>query len=675
MADPELETQDPPSKPSGKKKGTRAKIEIEGETSRTSVDDVLDTASGKRTSSGAAKNATPLRFERAIRDPNNRIIAKRLQPTVTVSGEPLGDEFHDLLCHDRLTIDEIKRDLSEARGGRKWHLKVEDSDGKIIAADTISVPGEPKLEPGFEESGGGGMGDTDLEAEQTLEEQIENDPDIVRAKKDERLMEIETRKLARQAELDRAKAEAATARRALEAAQRGEGSNGNGKTEHKSEDERMAALIEKANAPLKEALAASNKALEEEKARNRARDEKAERKADLEAVTAPLKAAQEAQAKTLEGLLAKLSQPAAPTGPSSDALLAKLDSMKTELRSDFKDQINTVVNGIKDGLTSKIDTLASTVNLLMAKGNDPVTNAMLQLATKAGAGGPAPQDPFSMMTKAMETMKALQTMTEKTSNGPQDFPSYLVDKVTGLAPEVFDFIREQQANAQVVTKEMLEAKMKELGGKMWQGLDQTIKTEIRGLRVNQQPTPATPTPAPASATSAGPPPPPVKPTPAPTGVGAVPPTAAPSPTAAPPTAAPPPSVAAAPGPETFPFGMSKEDFLQTQKRVNHVLKILTNEMRLGVQAMKWPEQAFAHLPKPLIDALMPANTGEEIRSIFEPYADPALMQIVSQYIADGNPQHDWYRNWLTSGIEWIKDAANDQSGEGEGEGEPVVEEP
>jgi len=671
MADPEAETQTKPPK----KKGTRASISIEGETTRTNVDDVLDAASGgKRTTAPPAKTSQPLRFEKAIRDPNNRIVAKRLQPTVTLSGDPLGDEFHDLLPHDRMTLDEIKRDLSEARGGKKWHVKVEDPEGKIIAADTITVPGEPKLEPGFEESVGG-EGMEGGEGAETLEEQIENDPDIVRAKKDERLMELETRKLARQAELDRAKAEAATARRALEAASRGDttqhGGNGNG---HKSEDERMAKMIADANAPLKEALAASNKALDEERARNRERESKADRKAEQEAMIAPLRQMQETQGKTLDALLQKMNTPAPmPTGPSTDALMSKLDSMKTELRSDFKDQINTVVNGIKDGLTSKIDTLASTVNLLMAKGNDPVTAAMLQLATKGGAGGPAPQDPFTMMAKAMETMKALQAMTSKNDGAPQDFPSYLVDRVTSLAPDVMDFIKEQQANATVVTKEMLEAKMKELGGKMWQGLDQTIKTEIRNIRVTPQVN--QPTPAPASAAPAGPPPPPVKPTPAPQGVGATPPPAGSSPTGAPP---PPvssaPSPAPAPQPEANPFGLSKEDFVQTQKRVNHVLKILTSEMRLGVQAMKWPQQAFAHLPKPLIDALMPATTDVEIRNIFEPFGDPALMQVIGQYVSDSNPQHEWYRTWLSDGINWIKDAANDNGSE-EGEGEPVVEDP
>lgn len=673
MADPELETQDPPAKGGGKKKGTRAKIEIEGETSRTSVDDVLETASGRRGGAATARGPQPQKFDRAIRDPNNTIIAKRLSPQTTLEGEPLGDEFRDLLPHDGMTREEIKRDLSEARGGRKWHVKVEDADGKIIAADTINVPGEPKLEPGFEESGGGGMGGEEgLEVEESLEDKLANDPEIVKARKEVELLKIKAEAEEKQAQLEEARARRAQAERVAKGLPAIE-SNGNG---HKtSEDSKFAEMIEKANAPLKAALAASEKALEEERARSRAREDKADRKAEQEALIAPLRQMQESQQKTLESLLQKMNTPAAPTGPTSDALMAKLDSMQVSLRSEFKDQMNTVVNGIKDGLTSKIDTLASTVNLLMAKGNDPVTAAMLQLATKSGQGGPAQQDPFTMMAKAMETMKALQSMTKSDGGAPQDFPSYLVDRVTSLAPDVMEFIKEQQMSAQVVTKEMMEAKMKELGTKMWQGLDQTIKSEIRNIRVQTPALPATPTPAPASAAPSGPPPPPVKPTPAPQGVGATPPAAAPSPTAAPPSAAPVPAPAAAPGaPVSYPFGMSKEDYLQTQKRVNHVLKILTNEMRLGIQAMKWPEQAFAHLPKPLIDAIMPANTGDEIRAIFEPFADPALMQIIGQFTADTNPQHEWYRNWLTSGIEWIKDAVNDQGGDG-GEGEPVVDEP
>jgi hypothetical protein len=675
MADPELETEPQSTKPK-KGKGTRARIEIEGETSRTTVDDVMETASGGKRGSTATAGGKgkPIRFDQAIRDPNNRIIAKRISPQTTLDGEPLGDEYHDLLAHDRMTVEDIKRDLSEARGGKRWHVKVEDPDGKILAADTITVHGEPKLEPGFDEGGGGGMGDGLEGATETIEDRLANDPEILKARKEVELVKIKAEAEEKQAQLEEARARRVAAERAAKGLPPVETGNGNG---HKtSEDDRLLKMIDAANAPLKAQLAASEKALDDERARNRARDEKAERKADQEALLAPLRQMQENQQKSIDAMLQKMNAPPPPpTGPGTDALLAKLDSMQVSLRSEFKDNINTVVNGIKDGLTSKIDTLASTVNLLMAKGNDPVTAAMLQLATKSGQGGPAQQDPFTMMAKAMETMKALQAMTKNDGGVPQDFPSYLVDRVTSLAPDVMDFIKEQQANATVVTKEMLEAKMKELGGKMWQGLDQTIKSEIRNIRVQTPALPATPTPAPASAASVGPPPPPVKPTPAPAGVGATPPVAGPSPTAAPPTAGPTPAPTPAPGaPVTYPFGMDQQDFMQTQKRVNHVLKILTNEMRLGVQAMKWPEQAFAHLPKPLIDALMPATTEGELRAIFEPFGDPAAMQMIGHFCAETNPQHEWYRKWLSDGIQWIKDAVADQSSDGE-EGEPVVEEP
>jgi hypothetical protein len=668
MADVETTETEPPKK----KKATRARVEIEGETTRTTVDDVIDTAGGRK-GGGGSSTAAPqkVRFERAIRDPNNKIVAKRIAPVATLDGEPLGDEYNDLLPHDGMTRDEIKRDLTEARGGKKWHVRVEDADGRVVCAETVIVPGEPKLEPGFEESGGGGMGGEELETEETLEEQIARDPDIIRAEKDLRLLEIQKKREEREAELAEVKARRTAADRAAKGLPPiSETTNGNG---HKSEEAKFAEMIEKANAPLKAALAASEKALEEERARNRAREDKADRRAEQEALIAPLKAAQEQQAKTLEALLQKMNQPAAPTGPSIDTLMAKLDSMKTELRSDFTQQITNAISGIKDGLNSKIDTLASSVNVLMAKGNDPATNALIQLAReRGGQGGPTTQDPFAILTRGLETMKTLQTMTGTTNNGPQDFPSYLVDKVTGLAPDIMEFIREQQQNAQVVTKEVLEAKMKELGGKMWQGLDQTIKTEIGKIRVVPQV--ATPTPAPASSAPAGPPPPSVKPTPAPAGVGAPPPPVSAAPGGAPPPPTPAPAPAGnVPPTAAYPFGMTKDDFVQTQKRVGHVLKILYGEMRLGVQAFKWPEQAFAHLPKPIIDALIPASTDVEIKNIIEPFAEPQVLQDIWAFLSDAHPQHDWYRKWLTDGINWIKDAAADQ-GSDEG-GEPVVDEP
>ncbi|MGH8896757.1 MAG: hypothetical protein ACRDZ4_06970 [Egibacteraceae bacterium] len=573
-------------------------------------------------------------------------------------------------------MDEIKRDLTESRGGRKWHLRVMDEDDRIIAAETITVPGEPKLEPGLEDLGGGDMDPSGGETE-TLEEQIENDPDIVRAKKDERLMEIETRKLARQAELDRAKAEAATARRALDAAQRGE-QPGPGTNGHKTEEDKLAALLDKQLAPMREQNATLQRALDEEKRRNADRESEERRRREMADMLSPLKEMQAAQQRNIDAILQKLSQPApAPTGPSSELLLQKLESMKTELKSDFTQQIQTVLGGVKDSVQGKIDVVTQALNALTTNRNDPATNALIALATKSGPGGAAPGDPFQSLIRAMEAMKTIQTMTGTMpgSSGPQDFPSYLVDRIAGLAPDVLTFMRETQQQAGVVTQEMLEKKMREAGAKMYSGLDQTIKQEIGKLRVAAQQQVGLPAAAPAPTAapgtqSVGPAPPPVQapgaPAPAPGIVqapGIVPaPGVAPAPgAAAPPSATPAPGMVPA-GP-AYPMGMSAEDFAQTQKRVNYVLTMLRKEIGLGVQAMRWPESAFAHLPKAIIDAILPITTDEELANIIKPFGEPALLDQIFFFVSDANPQHEWYRRWLTDGVNWIKDAAAAQTGQ------------
>ena len=121
MADRDTETPTKPKQPHGK--GARASIQVEeiplGDNDAASV---LQAAGGaRRSASSAEERGASQKFARAIRDPNNKIIATRQLPGALPDGTALGD-LYEIPTHEGLTEQEIKRDIAEGRGGKKWTL-------------------------------------------------------------------------------------------------------------------------------------------------------------------------------------------------------------------------------------------------------------------------------------------------------------------------------------------------------------------------------------------------------------------------------------------------------------------------------------------------------------------------------------------------------------------------
>ena len=677
--DPETDTERPPK---GKKggKGARASIQVNDiPMDPEKATDMMAAASGRRRgASGSAgeDRASLQRFSRAIKDPNNKIMATRQQPPVTASGEALGDTY-DIATHEGQSEEEIKRDIAEARGGRKWIVRVYDPDDAIIASRSVTVGGEPRLDPMF---GNGDLQEETMQPQQEelteaelLEQTLARDPDVIKAQKNLRLKQLQND----QEEEEAKSAELRARRAAAEKLTKGEGENGNGHgrkhrhdEEDKDEDDRLLKMIETSNAPLKEANARMERELAEEKRKNAEKESKEDRRRELEAMTAPLRAAQEATQKSLEAITAKLNAPP-PTGPTTDAILAKLDAMKVEIKGDTKDQIMTVVNA----LTSKIDTVATTLNTFMAKGSDPATNALIALATSGNKGGAAPVDPYAGLERALKALQNLKSLTTSETVSPPDFPSYLVEKVAETTPEVLNFFKEQRGA--VPTKEEIEKMMRGAATKMYEGLDASWKNRMQEefARLRQQqglPPAALPAASPAGTPAPAAPQVTVQPTSAP---GAAPSVVAFPGSAAPAAPAPTPAVPAATVPDAaltpdqLYASLSAENKAEFSKRVNHVLGGLAREMELGIQAMGWPEQAQSHLPKAIIDQIVEATKDSDIHDIVKNYAKPELTDKIWGYLSPSNKNHEWYQGWLAQGINWIKEANGVEIVE---EGEPPV---
>jgi hypothetical protein len=654
----------PETKP---RKSARAKIEVEGDVDPSKVGDVLDAASSRRKDGPKdPEMAAAQKFARAIRNPAYRITATRSQPQTMRDGTPLGDTM-DLAPHEALTEEEIKRDISEARGGRKWIVRVYNEGDTIVSSRALEIRGEPKLDPmelggaELEPEGGGGRMEGEMSEVELLEEHLAKDPDIIKAKKKLALMRLENEEEEEKAKQAEVRARRAAAEREAKGEAEAHRGNGNGKHADDDENSKLLKAIEAANGPLKEANAALQRRLDDAEKRNSEKELKAEQQRMIEAQTAPLKQMLEEQRQQTQTILAKLNAPPVQTGPTTDAILQKLDLMKSDIKNDTKDQILAVVNQ----LTSKIDTVATTLNTYMTKSNDPATTALISLATAGGKGGAAPVDPYAGLERALKALQSLKTVAgmDQTSTTPPDFPSFLVDKMAEMTPEVLNFFREQRGA--IPTKEEMEQKMRDAAMKMYTTLDESMKKELNAgfqrlaQRGQAAPTVAAVVPAPV---------------PAPPGPGAAPVTVgqggtAPAPTVVSFPGGPPgPGAAPAPAPAPAPASdvvltptqlwaqLTEQDRVEYAKRVNWILTGMLHEMKLGIREMKWPEKAHGNLPKPLIEQIAEAKNDTDVHDAVKPYADPALLSAIWGYLGPSNPQHEWYQDWLATGINWIKKA-------------------
>lgn len=688
MADAETQTETE-RKPGGGKKGARASINVSDiPLGNEEAADVLGAASGRRrggAAGGASTTREAQKFGRAVRDPNNKIIATRQQPPALADGTALGD-IYEIATHESQSEAEIKRDIAEARGGRKWILRVYDDEENIIASKSIEVPGVPRLDPmmaGLDNELPGGEGsmetETDLTEQELLEREIARDPEVIKAQKSLRLKQLAND----EEELEVKAAELRARRIAADRAIKGEQENGNGNGKHKHDEEKseMLKAIEASNAPLREANAALQKRLDDAERRSEEKENKAERRQELEAMMAPLRSAQEATQKALDQMMQKMSQPAAPTGPSGEALLAKLDAMKSDIKSDTKDQITAAINQVSTTFNAKVDNLQTLLTTMKGSKDDPAVTALISLATGAKGGG-SPNDPFSQVDKLLTVLNKLKETQGGGESGPPDFPSYLVEKIAETTPEVLNFFREQRGA--IPSKDEIEKMMRNAAMKMYEGLDASMKKELAQIRVNpnapvqniqQQTQPAQqtaqpgPSPAPASV--------------GPTGGGAGPtPTVADFPTGAGAPAAPAASSAPAPAatsegkltPDRLYMSLSPTDKAEYKKRIDWVLGGLLNEMRMGVREMKWPEKAHGNLPKAVIDQLVEAEKDTDIHDIVKHYADPKILDSIWEYLKPANAQHEWYQGWLADGLNWIKQAEGYEIVEPEDGQPPVVEE-
>ena len=647
-----------------KPKGARAKIEVEGGIEDATAERVLKAAAGNK-DGGSVATATKAAFSKAVRNLDYRIFARRLSPQTLPDGANLGDEM-EIPVTETLTEQEIIREISEARGGRRWHVRVVDEDDRPVSAKVVTVPGEPRLAPGFAddlgfgEQGGGEMEPGD--PGDALEATLAADKDVIEAEKGVRLAEIEARKRAKQAEqeesdarIDEAKLRRDRMKRGLLPGEEPPHTNGNAR-----KDDDLAAAIDKANAPLRDEL----KRYQE---RDRERDSKDATKQMIEASVGPMN-------KALEAIQQQLRENATrkPEGRPVEELLREL---QRDMKADTAQQIQTMLGQIKSELTGKVDSLAQTVATL----NNTVNQLMLRPPAAASDGGiagkaidalgkiaakegAAPADPFSGLERATNVMKNLAETKSIITGGtsqPTDFKSLVVEKIGGLSDRVVDVL-EKRAGAGV-SEDQIKGMFKEYGEKLWGALDATIKAEVRGAAARQTGAPppgGVPHVVAAPGVQQGPPPPGVVAAP---GVvpapGVVVPAPQPSPVTVPPSNVPQIVPAAAPGAPMTPAqrALAGTD-VEKRKRVDWVMAHLLRELDQGIIGMTWPKKAVDNLPKDILDKIVDAAKDTEVYVAVKPHADPQLLDSIWAYLADSHPNAKWNREWMNAGINWIKDA-------------------
>lgn len=631
-----------PAKP---RKGVRAKVEVEGEVHNDVMDRIVNPK--EKQNGGTLTNRIP--FDRAIRMANVRCVAKRVAPATLDDGTPLSDDF-EVDCYDEITEGDIKRAISESRGGNRWVARVVDENGRQIASKQFMVPGKPRLDPLFDQieqgSGppGGGRASSYFDPGEVPEEEkdpIEDDPQVIKAK-------VALKKAQLDAELEGVNAERLEAEaRKVEAQRRIRGEDPDGKKpEPGSQADALAKAIELATAPLKQQLEDQKKTLDEAA-------KKEERKRDLEAIVGPLRQAQENQQKTLEGLLTKLNAPApTPQGPSLNDVMARLDSLKTELKTDTTNQIANAITSLKTELNAQITVLGGKIDNRPATAGPDLANvavsALRDIATKQPTGGAA-QDPFSAMERGFNAMKTMMDlMGTNGTTTPKDLPTAVVETIDHAIPEIVGAIKEAGKKGEGITQETLKPILQDYGNKMYNALRSTIQEEVRAAYGQRQQGGQQATPAAPGAVAAPAPPQ------APAGGGAVR-IATP---AAPTVPAPGQPVVVPPNMVQLPGNIAvKDPDLEKRERVNLVLGLVHRELAVGAREMKWPMAALEKLPRDVIEKIVPAETVEQIYEALKPWADSQLLDMVWGHLGESNPNHEWNRDAVINGINWLKQAA------------------
>jgi hypothetical protein len=436
--------------------------------------------------------------------------------------------------------------------------------------------------------------------------------------------------------------------------------------------------IDEATRPLKEA----NERLQKELDEKRKADE---HKRDLDSQLAPMKA-------TMETMAQKLSTPPQ-QGPTVQELLAKMDTMAANMKSDVSQQIAQAIGNLTTKFEAQISNINTQLTAFMSRPQDggalatAAVGALTQIAIKKDdGGGSRHSDPIETTRNVLGLVKDAQEITgggKGEMTIPPDFPSFLVDRVTNLAPQVIEYLERKQGGP--VSREEIQGMFKEAAIKMYQELDGTIKREVRGglnqIASNRRPglPQVQPAPAPVQPGPFSPPPPGAPGARLQPGIPqAISPNAPPpSPESPPPPSVPVvqfgggqpvPSPIVAPAP-LAPMSADASLEKETRDRVNWVLTGLLREMKLGVQEMQWPEKAYGNLPKDVLDRIVTASTDRDVYDAISPWVDQPTMDIIFSYVSDSNPQHDFYREWLTAGVNWIKAEATGENNEPDDEPE------
>lgn len=395
------------------------------------------------------------KFQDILRNPRNKIAAKRISPKTWQAGDKKYDCEDTVELPPPMTLEEIGQHLKENYGGKKWNVKVFDEDGEVLDAKNIDVPGNPIINadameqfevPSVEDLG---LGGDDDDAQSPVDREIET------KQKEGKALELDEQ---------------------------------NAKLR-----KRIAELEGKSNGHLKEsseeaAKKAIDAALASQQAKHDAEMKTFREAQEKESMERRLTEGFNTQIAGLKELITKKPD----EGGGVRDVLSRIDTLKLEFNGNLKDTLgsykeatNQQINSLEKHFTAQVAALQQSITaqanhkpespfkdvvpLITASiekssaGYKDVIGPLLAAMTQRNESEAAP--PPNPLKETIELLQLTGAMQSPNSQ-PKDFGNRVVDFAEKMAPDVLRFVERERAEGRAVTETAIQNQLKLIAQKI-----------------------------------------------------------------------------------------------------------------------------------------------------------------------------------------------------------------
>jgi hypothetical protein len=597
----------------GPKGSAVAEVAVKGKGS--SVREALKRAGLKSEAKGMQQ-----KFQELLRNPRNKIAAKRIAPKTWSQGEKKYDCEDVVELPPPMTLDEVAQHLKENYGGKKWNVRVFDEDGEVLDAKNIDVPGNPIINAdAMEQFNVPSVEDLSFDEDEGREDMRSPiDREIESKQKEGKALELEemnARLRARIAQLE-----------------------GKGNGQHKEPSE------ETTKKSIEAALASQQAKHDTEMKEFRAAQDK-------ESMERRMTDGFNRQMSDLRELITKKPDDA---GGAIRDVLSRIDTLKLEFSGQLKDTLNSYkdstsqqINSLEKHFTSQVAALQQAVT---AQANhrpeNPIRDVIPLLTSSIEKSTKGYQDIMAPLMTAILTKSEVEAAPSNPvkdtiellqltgaipgpNSQPKDFGNRVVDFAEKMAPDVLNFIEKERTRGAELTKEAVQNQLKLIAQKISNDVSQHASQTIRQIAAQR----GLPAPQPQP-----------QPQPQPAQVQQV---QQVQPVQQVQQPAPVQQVAASPVGQVTPEEQARyaqrhiserheeaeeesegEEELSPEEemaaRVNDTLAVLDREMVVRPKKITWTRFAWDNLPGDVLDKVVFANDDMDVYEAVKPYADEEL---------------------------------------------------